>query len=633
MGAEGVEKQVVLTKMCLACSQEFQGDFATCPKDGTALIALNREDPYIGKVLADRYFVKEIIGKGGMGVVYLARHQMMDRLVALKMLQAELCQDEVSVRRFQQEAKAASALAHPHVITLHDFGVMPTGQPFLVMEFLEGIPLLDILKQQGPMEPKRAVKIFSEAAEGLYHAHKQGIVHRDLKPSNIILINHQGDPDFVKIVDFGLAKLMPWSGKESQHLTKTGEVFGSPIYMSPEQCMGKPLGPTSDIYSLGITLFEALTGKPPFRGSNSIQTASKHMQDPPPRFFDVRPDLALPDGLERVVLKCLAKNPADRFQDMAAFRDALQAGLNTDSTQTPASLMVSTRAIPVIQADRAAAAAQSAAERGKSSKQIPVADPRKASSARTPVAQPSKSAFNPAIAGGALAGLLLVAGGAFLVLVPETATTSGTVYYYATGPGAPNQMQVRTKDGDIRTFGFDKAPPTWKDDITQSRLGENVEVTYSTKRFSDKKTGDVSEIKESANTEQTKQIQSAIELVNEFLIGVTTRDDATAAGKSSQKLVKQFKDMIGEPFKTLANIRVGLVGVPNDAATMVDKRPAHAFKIVDADTTAGTTKVVVDGSWFTTKDHPYWQFTVHQTGDDVKIAAVDSVDEGSFLQP
>lgn len=342
--------------MCLACNREFQEDIQKCPHDGTALISLKTEDDWLGKTLGDRYEITKMLGKGGMGIVYLARHTQMDRWVAVKMLQAELAQDELSVKRFQQEAKAASCLNHPHLVTLHDYGIAPTDQPYLVMEYLEGRSLLEVIKRQGPLNAQRAVKIFSEVADGLAHAHHQGIVHRDLKPSNIILVDQEGDPEFVKVVDFGLAKLMPWSGKESQHLTKTGEVFGSPIYMSPEQCMGRELRPTSDIYSLGVTLFESLTGKPPFRGANSIATASMHMSQPAPSFTDVRPDLELPAALEKVVMTTLAKDPGARFEDMKEFKDALQSSMSGRASQTsisrPGAAMGSTVAIPVMKQEQ-----------------------------------------------------------------------------------------------------------------------------------------------------------------------------------------------------------------------------------------------------------------------------------------
>lgn len=619
MSAEGVEKQIALTKMCLACSQEFQGDMSACPNDGTALIALNKQDPYLGKVLADRYHVTEIIGKGGMGVVYLARHQMMDRLVAIKMLQAELAGDDMSVKRFKQEAQAASALSHPHLITLHDFGIMGTQQPYLVMEYLEGVPLLDVLRADGPMEPKRAVKIFSEAADGLYHAHKQGILHRDLKPSNIILINHQGDPDFVKIVDFGLAKLMPWSGKESQHLTKTGEVFGSPIYMSPEQCMGKPLWPTSDVYSLGITLFEALTGKPPFRGSNSIQTASKHMTEAPPRFFDVRPDLVLPEGLEKVVMKCLHKNPDDRFQDMAAFKDALQAGLNTEAkVEMPSSLMVSTRAIQAITPSQSQAmAAMKAAEAAEQQQRRPMSDLRSKS---------SKPAVNPVMIAGAAVGVAAIGAAAFVFLVPSTAVTKGTVVYYDLQENP--QVHLLEANRKTRILTFDSYRPDWKDDVTSTALGRVVEAKYAASMLSDKQTGKVTSLEQIGRV--NPQISGATETVATFLdhyVRALYVDCDRLV--TTPQVTANFKEMIQEPFVHVKKS----VGAEAPAEHVLDVRPSHAFKVVGVGD--GKTVILVDGGYFSAaQPRSFWRFTVN--GNSIlnsKIEAIDQTDESTWEKP
>jgi serine/threonine-protein kinase len=418
--------------MCLACNREFQEEIQKCPHDGTALISLRQEDEWIGRTLGERYDVTELLGKGGMGVVYLARQRVIDRWVAIKMLQAELTQDEVSVKRFEQEAKAASLLNHPHLVTLHDYGITPTGQPFLVMEYLEGHSLLDIIKRQGPLSPRRAIKIFSQVSEGLGHAHHQGIVHRDLKPSNIILVEQEGDSEFVKVVDFGLAKLMPWSGKESQHLTKTGEVFGSPIYMSPEQCMGRELRPTSDIYSLGITLFESLTGKPPFKGANSIATASKHMSEPPPRFTDIRPDLDLPEVLETVVLKTLAKDPAARYQNMSEFKDALQgaaaatrqAAAANISASNSVQALGSTAAIPLHKQEQDKLRTSANALRSIGSEEEPKKDP------------PIKLIAGIA---AAVAAVAIIGAVAFIALRPAAATVSGVVYYLSYGA---NKLEV-----------------------------------------------------------------------------------------------------------------------------------------------------------------------------------------------
>lgn len=312
----------VTRKVCLACNREFTGIARECPHDGMVLIPL-AQDQLIGTKLADRYHVLSIIGHGGMGVVYKARHELMDRIVAIKMLQSNLVSDSMSVKRFQQEAKAASRLKHPNVITLYDFGVSPTGQPYLVMDFLDGISLSDVIKKDGQVGVDRSIRVFAQACDALFHAHNQGVVHRDLKPGNIMLIENEGERDFVKVVDFGVAKLMPWAGEEAQRLTQTGEVCGSPVYMSPEQCMGQKLDARSDIYSMGVVIYESLTGKLPLFGKTMVDTMSKHISEMPPPFKEIRPDLYIPERLERVVFKSLQKDPDTRHQTMSELRDEL----------------------------------------------------------------------------------------------------------------------------------------------------------------------------------------------------------------------------------------------------------------------------------------------------------------------
>lgn len=307
-------------RMCLACNREFTGIVNSCPHDGTVLVPVNK-DQFVGTKLADRYYIQSVIGHGGMGVVYKARHELMDRIVAIKMLQKQLISDTLSVKRFQQEAKAACLLKHPNVITLFDFGVTPTGQPYLVMDYLEGVTLDDIIKQDGHVGVDRCIRIFDQACAALDHAHAKGVIHRDLKPGNIMLLDQDGTKDFVKVVDFGVAKVL---GDDQQKLTQTGEVCGSPVYMSPEQCTGQKLDRRSDIYSFGVVLYEALTGQLPLLGKNMVETMSMHLNEMPDPFKEVRPDLFIPERLEAVVFKSLAKSPDDRHQSMAELQQDLQ---------------------------------------------------------------------------------------------------------------------------------------------------------------------------------------------------------------------------------------------------------------------------------------------------------------------
>lgn len=312
-------------KLCLRCNQTYTGR-VICPKDGNILSPLGTQiDPFVGTLLADKYKIISVCGRGGMGLVYKARQQLIDRIVAIKMLKADLLGDEQSVRRFQLEAKAASRLQHPNVVTVHDFGVVEsTAQPYLVMDYIEGESLAEIIKRDGRLNVRRAVPIFVQTCSALEHAHRQHVVHRDVKPSNIVLVKTEDTDDFVKVVDFGIAKLTSLSGTESMHLTKTGEVFGSPIYMSPEQCQGLALDARSDIYSLGATMYESLVGFPPLVGKTLVDTMHKHINETPPSLRATWPELCVPEGIERVIMKALEKDKELRYDSMLEMKEALE---------------------------------------------------------------------------------------------------------------------------------------------------------------------------------------------------------------------------------------------------------------------------------------------------------------------
>lgn len=331
MASEEVQGQSTTRKMCLVCNQQFASDVAACPQHGVTLVKIGvdqkgeaEKDPFVGKILADRYEILSIAGRGGMGVVYKAKQQLIDRIIAVKMLKSDLTGDDQSVRRFQLEAKAASRLQHPNVITVHDFGIAETGQPFLVMDFIEGESLADIIKRHDRVDYRRAIPIFAQACSALEHAHRQHVIHRDVKPSNIVLIQTEETPDFVKVVDFGIAKLTALSGQESMHLTKTGEVFGSPIYMSPEQCQGIALDARSDIYSLGAAMYESLTGFPPLVGKTLVDTMSKHINEMPVSIREMCPELSVPHSIEAVILKALEKDKELRYESMLEMKEAME---------------------------------------------------------------------------------------------------------------------------------------------------------------------------------------------------------------------------------------------------------------------------------------------------------------------
>lgn len=285
------------------------------------------EELVIGSRFADRYQILELVGRGSMGVVYKARHELMGRVVAIKMLRSVLQLDERSIKRFEREARAASRLDHPNVIIVHDFGLTENRQPYLVMDFASGNTLYTVQKRERILRPDRAVHIFTQVCDALHHAHVQGVVHRDLKPSNIMVMQRDDDPNFVKVFDLGIAKIA-WaeSEHEQEALTATGEVCGSPVYLSPEQCTHSPVDHRTDIYSLGVVMYELLTGVPPLMGETVYDTIYLHVHEPPPRFNEVC-DLPIPPRLEQIVMKALSKDPGDRQQSMQELRWELQAAL------------------------------------------------------------------------------------------------------------------------------------------------------------------------------------------------------------------------------------------------------------------------------------------------------------------
>lgn len=275
--------------------------------------------------LPDRYEVVSLLSQGGMGKIYKARHKMTGAKLAIKMMHPHLAKQQINILRFEQEARAASALKHPNLVVVHDFGVTSNDVPFLVMDLIEGTNVQEEIRFSGPLSVIRFCNIFMQVCDALSHAHKRGVIHRDIKPSNMILAATDEGEDFVRIVDFGIAKVITKDDALStQELTQSGDLIGSPLYMSPEQCLGTPLDQRSDIYSLGCVMYEALTGKPAFQGANSVQTIFKHLHEMPPQPQLVRPSVVIPPGLEQVIFQALQKDPAARYQTMDELRSDIE---------------------------------------------------------------------------------------------------------------------------------------------------------------------------------------------------------------------------------------------------------------------------------------------------------------------
>ncbi len=318
-------------KRCPECKERFRPDAGFCPFDGVALVPdryVPPLDPLVGTIVDDRYEVVGVLGEGGMGTVYEVRHTTLGRRAALKALRADLAQEGELAARFLQEAQATAAIKHPSVVSILDFGRLRDARPYFVMELLSGQTVADAIHRGGPAPVAMAVAIGLRVAEALEAAHAAGIVHRDLKPENVYLVGGaKPDPD-VRVVDFGAAMIL---GKS--RLTKKGVVFGTPHYMSPEQAAGKTVDHRTDVYSLGILLYEMLTGKVPFEGDTYMGILTQHMFAEPTPPSTVRPERASELGiLEAVVLRALAKEPADRFPSMHDFAVALQAALTPSRT-------------------------------------------------------------------------------------------------------------------------------------------------------------------------------------------------------------------------------------------------------------------------------------------------------------
>lgn len=277
-------------------------------------------------ILAERWEVTDFLGEGGMSAVYKMRHLAMGRIAAAKVLHPHLSFNDKHLQRFQREAQAASAMSHPNVISIYDCGVTPDGRPFILMEYLAGKSLSDELKENGKLTLERALDIFLSICDGMAHAHEKGVVHRDLKPSNVMLVPDQSKRETTKVVDFGIARVIPKEGADGEamhQLTQTGEVFGSPLYMSPEQCLGKHPDQRSDIYALGCLMYEVLSGSPPLKGESFLETMHMQMQEVPKPYLKPRIPNSRDKAVEGVVLKCLAKNPADRYGTMQELRKDL----------------------------------------------------------------------------------------------------------------------------------------------------------------------------------------------------------------------------------------------------------------------------------------------------------------------
>jgi serine/threonine protein kinase len=293
---------------------DLESEHATLPKVESPEpppSSLSDRENLTGQLIDGRYQIDYVLGVGSMGVVYGARHAAVGKLVAVKALRAHLASDAEAIQRFNAEATAATSIGNQHIVETFDFGRLADGTAYLVMEYLEGRSLAELVEGWSPLPVERITKIGVQIAEALNAAHLAGIVHRDLKPDNVFLCEREGDHDFVKILDFGIAKF----GVSQARLTQAGAVFGTPAYMSPEQALGKATDGRTDIYALGVMLYEMACGRVPFQGENAIAVLSMHANEEPEALSVRQPDVSR--ELEAIVHKCLKKDADARYGSMA----------------------------------------------------------------------------------------------------------------------------------------------------------------------------------------------------------------------------------------------------------------------------------------------------------------------------
>lgn len=317
---------MTMERVCPECG--LKTEELTCPTDGEMTLVVKTGDAIdtlVGRVIGSRYRILEMVGQGGFGAVYKAQHTATGDTLAIKTLRADVEGNQDVVMRFRQEAKATSKLKHPNTVRVFDFGQMDDGNLFLAMEFLDGRTMTDVMRAEAPLDYKRLVHMALQVLKSLSEAHSKGLIHRDLKPDNIYLQTIHGEDDFVRVLDFGIAKSV---GGEQQDITSTGAVIGTPKYMSPEQARGQTVDARTDLYSLGVILYEGLSGTPPFVAETPLAMILRRVTEEPPRVHD-NVVMPTPIGLCDAVLRALRRRPEDRYASADEMAAALSGALDT----------------------------------------------------------------------------------------------------------------------------------------------------------------------------------------------------------------------------------------------------------------------------------------------------------------
>jgi serine/threonine-protein kinase len=315
---------------CPTCGKQYPPGTRLCPDDGGVLDGAETvEERRVGNVIAGKYRLEGFLSRGGMGAVYRATHVMLGKPCVVKVIRPDLVTSPELVRRFLREARAAAGLSHPNIVIVFDLGEAEDGTLYIAMELVQGRSLHDVIRQEGRMAPSRTVHLLRQVASALAQAHRQHIVHRDLKPQNLMVTRDSEGRETVKLLDFGIAKTFD----ENTELTATGLMLGTPQYMAPEQVMGGAIDHRTDLYALGVILYQMLIGEVPFTATSAPALLMKHVNDVPDPPSRRRPDLRIPAGLEAIALRCLAKDPARRFQSADEFGAALERAVADEASE------------------------------------------------------------------------------------------------------------------------------------------------------------------------------------------------------------------------------------------------------------------------------------------------------------
>jgi serine/threonine-protein kinase len=399
--------------LCPNCGADAGDSSKFCPSCGSTLVRARAEDAVVGRIIDRKYRVEALLGEGGMGKVYRAEQMTLGKPVVLKVLHHALQSDRATVERFQREARAASRLNHPNSISILDFGQAEDGTLFIAMELVAGKDLHHVLTGEWPLSEARIARILAQVLSALADAHGAGVIHRDLKPENIMVEQRRGEPDFVKVLDFGIAKIQDAAGEDGRALTRAGFVCGTPEYMSPEQARGAVLDARSDLYAVGVILYQLVTGLLPFESDSPVGFATKHLTETPRPPSQRRPGVQVSPAMEALILRALAKDPADRPPSAEAFRQELLALAGGGAAHAAPALAGGLTPIPLT-----AARATGASPRGPAP--LPLTAPTAPAAARPPVpptaapavaapAEPARAAAGAPVAVKVLTGVLVAA--------------------------------------------------------------------------------------------------------------------------------------------------------------------------------------------------------------------------------